>query len=242
MATASAIEPPLVHCPSSSFHSICYALVLPPSQCFSFFLHLSIISSAAVYSFLLRNTIVPPPSGGPLLYLLHPLQPAPENKSGILEGNKINSEKERRAHENKSKKGIWGGGENGILTAVAEAPGPANDAPASTLVLAEKRTKRPDILDNFCRYQGGWDIANKHYCVTEAAMIVGAREAGVSPIVGSFPQKEAALVKVDRCRLRASKVVDLGELYMLKRSLSSKLIFLYLHGEGAKVQVIGNVR
>ncbi|KAM7473499.1 hypothetical protein LguiB_020742 [Lonicera macranthoides] len=53
-------------------------------------------------------------------------------------------------------KGIWGGGgENEILTAVTEAPGPANDASGSTLVLAEKRTKRPDILDNFCRYQGG---------------------------------------------------------------------------------------
>lgn len=32
---------------------------------------------------------------------------------------------------------------------------------------------------------------------TEAAMIAGAREAGVSPsIVGSFPRKEAALVEV----------------------------------------------
>lgn len=32
---------------------------------------------------------------------------------------------------------------------------------------------------------------------TEAAMIVGAREVGLSPsIVGSFPRKEAALVEV----------------------------------------------
>ncbi|KAM7463476.1 hypothetical protein LguiA_031597 [Lonicera macranthoides] len=59
--------------------------------------------------------------------------------------------------------GNLGGGKNGILTATAEAPGPANDAPVSTLVLAEKRTKRPDILRNFRWYQGGWDIANKHY-------------------------------------------------------------------------------
>lgn len=32
---------------------------------------------------------------------------------------------------------------------------------------------------------------------TDAAMIAGAREAGVSPsVVGSFPRKEAALVEV----------------------------------------------
>ncbi|KAK6122374.1 hypothetical protein DH2020_043884 [Rehmannia glutinosa] len=43
----------------------------------------------------------------------------------------------------------------------AEAPGPANDV--STLVLAENRTKRPDILSRFHKYRGGWDIANKHY-------------------------------------------------------------------------------
>ncbi|KAM7506605.1 hypothetical protein LguiA_017058 [Lonicera macranthoides] len=89
-------------------------------------------------------------------------------------------------------KGIWGG-ENGILTAVAEAPGPTNDAPASTLVLAEQRTKRLDILDNFCR-TSNWTLksqarvlnASLHHVIglgwTEAAMIAGAREAGVSPI------------------------------------------------------------
>ncbi|KAL8470922.1 hypothetical protein ACS0TY_033484 [Phlomoides rotata] len=42
-----------------------------------------------------------------------------------------------------------------------EAPGPTNDV--STLVLAENRTKRPDILAKFHKYRGGWDIANKHY-------------------------------------------------------------------------------
>ncbi|KAK6134217.1 hypothetical protein DH2020_032022 [Rehmannia glutinosa] len=48
-----------------------------------------------------------------------------------------------------------------ILSSNGEAPGPANDA--STLVLAENRTKRPDILSRFHKYRGGWDIANKHY-------------------------------------------------------------------------------
>ncbi|KAL9251863.1 hypothetical protein AKJ16_DCAP13445 [Drosera capensis] len=32
-----------------------------------------------------------------------------------------------------------------------------------TLVLAGNRTKRPDILRRFKRYQGGWDVRNKHY-------------------------------------------------------------------------------
>uniref|UniRef100_A0A5B6ZRF5 Transmembrane protein n=1 Tax=Davidia involucrata TaxID=16924 RepID=A0A5B6ZRF5_DAVIN len=56
--------------------------------------------------------------------------------------------------------GSW---KNGILSAAAEAPGPVNDGPPSTLVLAARRTKRPDILRGFRRYRGGWDIANKHY-------------------------------------------------------------------------------
>jgi hypothetical protein len=46
------------------------------------------------------------------------------------------------------------------MSVTAEAPGPAN---VDTLVLAERRTKRPDILSGFRRYQGGWDISNKHY-------------------------------------------------------------------------------
>ncbi|KAA8532604.1 hypothetical protein F0562_032580 [Nyssa sinensis] len=56
--------------------------------------------------------------------------------------------------------GPW---KEGILSAAAQAPGPGNDAPTSTLVLAAKRTNRPDILHGFRQYRGGWDIANKHY-------------------------------------------------------------------------------
>lgn len=48
-----------------------------------------------------------------------------------------------------------------ILSSTAYAPGPANVV--STLVLAENRTERPDILSRFHKYRGGWDIANKHY-------------------------------------------------------------------------------
>lgn len=42
----------------------------------------------------------------------------------------------------------------------AVAPGPEMLEP---LLLASNRTKRPDILNHFRRYQGGWDITNKHY-------------------------------------------------------------------------------
>ncbi|KAJ7943042.1 putative Transmembrane protein [Quillaja saponaria] len=45
----------------------------------------------------------------------------------------------------------------------ALAPGPASDTPQSPLVLAENRTERPDILRGFRRYEGGWDISNRHY-------------------------------------------------------------------------------
>nr|XP_043606751.1 uncharacterized protein LOC122578780 isoform X2 [Erigeron canadensis] len=53
---------------------------------------------------------------------------------------------------------------NGILSssAASQAPGPSNDR-FNTLVLAGSRTKRPDILNHFKRYQDGWDITNKHY-------------------------------------------------------------------------------
>ncbi|KAB1205660.1 hypothetical protein CJ030_MR7G017832 [Morella rubra] len=53
--------------------------------------------------------------------------------------------------------GPW---KNGISEA-APAPGPTSDD--ATLVLAANRTNRVDILRNFRRYRGGWDIANRHY-------------------------------------------------------------------------------
>ncbi|KAL7001040.1 hypothetical protein U1Q18_002194 [Sarracenia purpurea var. burkii] len=56
--------------------------------------------------------------------------------------------------------GAW---KDGILSGSAEAPGPASEVTTLTLVLAAKRTKRPDVLRGFRRYRGGWDIANKHY-------------------------------------------------------------------------------
>lgn len=49
---------------------------------------------------------------------------------------------------------------------------------------------------------------------TDAAMIAGAREVGVSPsIVGSFPRKEAALVEffMDDCLQRLIDIIDLQE-------------------------------
>ncbi|KAJ7943045.1 putative Transmembrane protein [Quillaja saponaria] len=55
--------------------------------------------------------------------------------------------------------GPW---KNGISQS-ALAPGPASDVSESTLVLASNRTRRPDILNGFRRYQGGWDISNRHY-------------------------------------------------------------------------------
>ncbi|KAK1423113.1 hypothetical protein QVD17_18408 [Tagetes erecta] len=53
---------------------------------------------------------------------------------------------------------------NGILNSsgASEAPGPAK-GPPDPLLLAGSRTNRPDILNHFKRYRGGWDITNKHY-------------------------------------------------------------------------------
>ena len=51
---------------------------------------------------------------------------------------------------------------NGIL-GEAEAPGPASNEPRIPLILAENRTKRPDILRRFKTYDGGWNISNEHY-------------------------------------------------------------------------------
>ncbi|KAH6814953.1 hypothetical protein C2S51_019773 [Perilla frutescens var. frutescens] len=65
-------------------------------------------------------------------------------------------------------KSILGEGNTGswkdqIMSSVGEAPVPGLANASSTLVLAENRTKRPDILSKFHKYRGGWDIANKHY-------------------------------------------------------------------------------
>lgn len=39
----------------------------------------------------------------------------------------------------------------------------AETVPNSTLILAEKRTRRKDPLDGFNHYNGGWNISDKHY-------------------------------------------------------------------------------
>ncbi|MBA0682423.1 hypothetical protein Goari_024146 [Gossypium aridum] len=49
------------------------------------------------------------------------------------------------------------------ISELGEAPAPTNYEPPSTLVLAAKRTNRPDILRHFKHYLGGWDITNRHY-------------------------------------------------------------------------------
>ncbi|KAI3744412.1 hypothetical protein L1987_57492 [Smallanthus sonchifolius] len=51
---------------------------------------------------------------------------------------------------------------NGMLSSSADAPGPASE-PSGALVLAGSRTNRPDVLNRFRRYHGGWDITDKHY-------------------------------------------------------------------------------
>ncbi|KAJ8747761.1 hypothetical protein K2173_013069 [Erythroxylum novogranatense] len=41
--------------------------------------------------------------------------------------------------------------------------GISNDGTDTTLVLAETRTNRPDVLNGFKLYRGGWNITNPHY-------------------------------------------------------------------------------
>lgn len=58
---------------------------------------------------------------------------------------------------------------DGIIQATAQAPQPTADAANSTLVLASKRTRRPDILRGFRQYHDGWNISNQHYWAVSAA-------------------------------------------------------------------------
>lgn len=59
--------------------------------------------------------------------------------------------------------GPWAKGLLKGMPAVAE--GPAAMAPVAKypLVLAEERTRRPDVLDHLRMYGGGWNVTNKHY-------------------------------------------------------------------------------
>ncbi|PKA63502.1 hypothetical protein AXF42_Ash005397 [Apostasia shenzhenica] len=54
---------------------------------------------------------------------------------------------------------------DGLLKFSPLASGPAALPPDAgfPLVLAAGRTRRPDVLDKFRTYKGGWDINNKHY-------------------------------------------------------------------------------
>ena len=54
----------------------------------------------------------------------------------------------------------------GLLKGMPEAAaGPAAMAPVAKypLVLAEDRTRRPDVLRHLKMYGGGWNVTNKHY-------------------------------------------------------------------------------
>ncbi|KAH7574537.1 hypothetical protein JRO89_XS03G0308600 [Xanthoceras sorbifolium] len=97
-----------------------------------------------------------------------------------------------------------------------EAP-PFSDSTSSTAEEARRfKRQRPNVeyrdeqarvLESSLRHvvKLGW---------TEAAMIAGAREVGLSPsIVGSFPRKEAALVEffMDDCLQKLIDRIDLGE-------------------------------
>ncbi|WCJ33231.1 hypothetical protein M5689_014605 [Euphorbia peplus] len=57
--------------------------------------------------------------------------------------------------------GAWSNGMSQAANAIAQAPGPSSYE--STLVLAAKRTNRPDVLRGFSHYRGGWNITNRHY-------------------------------------------------------------------------------
>ncbi|KAJ1282850.1 hypothetical protein BS78_03G083600 [Paspalum vaginatum] len=54
----------------------------------------------------------------------------------------------------------------GLLKGMPDAAaGPSAMAPVAKypLVLAEDRTRRPDVLHHLRRYEGGWNVTNKHY-------------------------------------------------------------------------------
>ncbi|KAI3921187.1 hypothetical protein MKX01_036166 [Papaver californicum] len=58
------------------------------------------------------------------------------------------------------KVGSWTKG----LLQFSESPSPSYEhPPGGTLILAAKRTIRPDILSGLRRYREGWDIRNRHY-------------------------------------------------------------------------------
>lgn len=64
---------------------------------------------------------------------------------------------------------------DGLLKFTPLASGPVAMAPDAgvMLVLAAKRTRRPDVLNKFRHYRGGWDITNKHYwAVSYSSLLV----------------------------------------------------------------------
>ncbi|KAL6848274.1 hypothetical protein ACP4OV_022402 [Aristida adscensionis] len=65
----------------------------------------------------------------------------------------------------------------GLLNGMPEAAaGPAAMAPVSKypLVLAEERTRRPDVLHHLEMYEGGWNVTNKHYWAGVSGFLLAA--------------------------------------------------------------------
>ncbi|KAF6163522.1 hypothetical protein GIB67_002527 [Kingdonia uniflora] len=108
----------------------------------------------------------------------------------------------------------------------ALAPSPGD---SSKLVLAEKETNRPDILCEFKRYRGGWDISNRHYWTSVG--FTGA--AGFSLAALWFISFGLALV-VHICFKWSIRIRNIGS----KRSLRICLILLLVFTCGAAIGCI----
>jgi hypothetical protein len=59
--------------------------------------------------------------------------------------------------------GPWAKGLLKGMPAAAAGPAAMASVAKYPLVLAEERTRRPDVLQHLKMYEGGWNVTNKHY-------------------------------------------------------------------------------
>ncbi|KAJ4829350.1 hypothetical protein Tsubulata_024229 [Turnera subulata] len=126
---------------------------------------------------------------------------------------------------------------NGIMDATgaqeAEPPGIVfND----TLILAAKRTNRPDILKGFRRYQGGWNVTNRHYWASVG--FTGA--AGVILAILWFSAFGLVLVVHYFCS-RKMNIKDKGSCLPQKICLIMLILFTCAAATGCILLSVGQV-
>ncbi|KAL5726637.1 hypothetical protein ACHQM5_009664 [Ranunculus cassubicifolius] len=117
----------------------------------------------------------------------------------------------------------------------AQAPSPdSSNGENQTIILAKKRTERPDILRGFKKYHGGWDIMNRHYWSS-----VGFTGAAGFILAALWLISFGTVLVLHHCFRRKIKIRDIGSISSLRICLMLLIVFTCASAIGCILLSVG---